>query len=95
VSDGHQWSQWSGTKFGQLIIRKIIEIVAARSHILGYNTPNSISEDERKKRISPFSTTPLLFEAPLQRMPANIRINPILLDTRIPGPTFAPDNIFI
>jgi len=43
VSDGHQWSQWSGTKFGQLIIRKIIEIVAARSHILGSNTPNSIS----------------------------------------------------
>jgi len=40
---GHQWSQWSGTKFGQLILRKIIEIVATRSHILGYNTPNSIS----------------------------------------------------
>ena len=30
-------------KFGQLILRKIIDIVATRSHILGYNTPNSIS----------------------------------------------------
>jgi len=29
-------------KFGQLILRKIIEIVATRSHILGYNTPNSL-----------------------------------------------------
>jgi len=35
----------NSTKFGQLILRKIIEIVATRSHILGYNrpTPNSIS----------------------------------------------------
>ena len=33
----------NSTKFGQLILRKIIEIVATRSHILGYNKPNSIS----------------------------------------------------
>ena len=33
----------NSTKFGQLILRKVIEIVDTRSHILGYNTPNSIS----------------------------------------------------
>jgi len=29
----HQWSQWSDAKFGQLILGKIVEIVATRSHI--------------------------------------------------------------
>jgi len=40
---------------------------------------------ERKKRKSPFSTTPLSFDAPLQWTPANIRIKLTLLETRIPG----------
>ena len=30
------------TKFGQLIFRKIIKIIATRCHILGWNSPNSI-----------------------------------------------------
>jgi len=31
------------TKFGQLILRKLIKIVATRCHILRHNAPNSIS----------------------------------------------------
>ena len=44
------------------------------------------SEDsERMKRQSPFSTTPLSFDAPLQRTPANICIKLILPETTLPG----------
>jgi len=52
VGDGHQWSQWSGTTFGQLI-----EIVATRSHI--FNTPNSISAgDPPQTRLGELTAIP-------------------------------------
>ena len=42
-------------------------------------------DSERMKRKSPFSTTPLSFDAPLQRTPANICMNLILPETTFPG----------
>ena len=59
----------------------------ARGYIVQYNKYGLRCEDsedsERKKRKSPFSTTPLSLP-PLQQTPANIRIEIILLETRIP-----------
>ena len=44
-----------------------------------------MEDSERVKRKSAFSTTPLSFDAPLQRTPANICINLILPETTFPG----------
>jgi len=43
---------------------------------------------ERKKRKSPFTTTPLSFDAPCLANPTNIQISLTLLETRIPGLQF-------
>jgi len=37
------WYSWNCTKFGKLILRKIIVIAATRRHILKLKCPNSIS----------------------------------------------------
>jgi len=49
-----------------------------------------------KKAKSPFSTIPLSFDAPLQRISANIRIDLISLETRrIPGLQFAAGSMAV
>jgi len=45
-------------KFGQLIIRKIIKIVATRFHILRPNAPNSISVPRPHSALSALPQTP-------------------------------------
>ena len=53
----------------------------------------SVTNSGQNKRKLPFSMTPLSFEAPRQRTPANIRISFISPETAIPELHFFADSM--
>ena len=60
------------TKFGQLILRKIIKIVATRCHILRLNAPNSISAGAPLQ--TPLGELTALPQTPIESIFACIRV---------------------
>jgi len=73
------------------VIRFGVNGESLRGYIVQYNCGlecEGLEDIERKKRKSPFTTTPLSFDAPFLANPANIHINLTLLETRIPGQQF-------